>query len=179
MFVDDKAWYKTVKDKCTVANVHITKIEKRKSRGMYSYFFPPRIGIDFYEPENYPKGYHDFIPNLELGDIARMIKILELVENDRTFYHLVAGEIKPFEIGLAFERELKRRISVSGKSDHDIDRITIKYEGVHSGTEVLIEYDFTYSGLKKFVDALKEAIIEYYGFIQKYVSLGKIEDSFK
>jgi len=171
----DKAWYRKIKDKHTIALVHITKVEKRKNKGLYSYFFPPRIGIDFYKPEDYTKGYHDFIPNLELGDIARMIKVLELVKNDDTFDNLVSGEIKPFKIGLAFERDLERRISVGGKSG----RITIGYEAVHSGSEVSIEYEFTRTGLEKVVDALKEATIEYIGFIQRYVLLGKINNNFK
>lgn len=175
MYVVDKAWYREVKDKHTIAVVHITKVEKRKNRGLYSYFFPPRIGIDFYKPEDPTNRYHDFIPNLELGDIARMIKILELTMDDDTFDSLVSGRIKPFKIGLAFEKELERRISVSGKSD----RITIGYEAVHRGSEVSIEYEFTRIGLEKIVEALKEATIEYIGFIQRYVLLGKIDSGFK
>jgi hypothetical protein len=171
----DKAWSGEIEDKYTIALVHITKVEKRKNKGLYEYFFPPRIGIDFYHPEDYANGYHDFIPNLELGDIARLIQVLELVKRNETFDHLVSGKIKPFRIGLAFERELKRRISVRAKSDH----VTIGYEAVHSGSEVSFEYEFTRVGLENLVDVLKEVTIEYISFIQRYVLIGKIDSRFK
>jgi hypothetical protein len=171
----DKGWFGEVEDKYTNAVVHITKVERVQFKGMYRYFFPPRIGIDFYSPENYPNGSHDFIPNLELGDIARLIKILELVERDQTFNSLASGNIKPFKIGLAFETDLKRRIIVGAELDH----LTIKYEGLHRGSEVSIEYWFTRKGIQKFVAILKELVIEYMDFIQRYVLIGKIDPKFK
>jgi len=171
----DKGWFGKVEDKYTTAIVHITKVERFQFRGMYRYFFPPRIGIDFYLPENFPEGNHDFIPNLELGDVARLIKILGLVERNQTFDSLASGKIKPFRIGLAFETDLKRRIIVGAESDH----LTVKYEGVHRGSEVSIEYWFTRNGIEKFVDILKELTIEYIGFIQRYVLVGKIDPRFR
>lgn len=175
MCQEDKAWSGTLKDEYTIAIVHITKIERFKLGGVYRYFFPPRIGIDFYLPENYPDGQYDFIPNLELGDVARLIHILELVKRDQTFESLASGGIKPFRIGLAFETELKRRITVGVESDY----VVVKYEGVHQGSQVSIEYGFTRKGIEKFVKILKEVIVEYVNFIQKYVSIGKIDRKFK
>jgi hypothetical protein len=175
MCQEDKAWSGKLKDKYTIAIVHITKVEKILIGGVYRYFFSPRIGIDFYLPENYPDGEHDFIPNLELGDIARLIRILELVETDQTFESLASGNIKPFRIGLAFETELKRRIIVGAASDY----ITVKYEGIHRGKQVSIEYAFTQNGIENFIKVLKEVIVEYLSFIQRYVLIGKIDNRFK
>jgi hypothetical protein len=178
MCQEDKGWSGELQDKYTVMLVHITKAERIRIGGVYRYFFSPRIGIDFYLPENYPDGEYEFIPNLELGDIARLIRILELVEEDHTFESLVSGNIKPFRIGLAFETDLKRRIIVGAGSDEESDYITVKYEGVHKGTEVSIEYAFTREGIGKFIKILKEAIVEYLGFIQRYVLIGKIDPKF-
>ena len=175
MCQEDKGWFGELKDKYTVTIVHITKVERIKIGGVYRYFFSPRIGIDFYLPENYPDGEHDFIPNLELGDIARLIRILELVEVDQTFESLASGTIKPFRIGLAFETELKRRIIVGAEPDY----ITVRYEGIHRGSQVSIEYAFTRNGIEKFIQILKEVIVEYLSFIQKYVLIGKIDPKFK
>lgn len=172
---EDKGWIGEVEDKHVTAIVHITKIDRKAFRGMYRYFYPPRIGIDFYSPEDYPDGSHDFIPNLELGDVARLIRILELARQDETFKKLNSGKIKPFKIGLAFEIDLQRRIIVGAK----FNRLTIRYEGRHRGTDVGIEYHFTRKGAKKLIDILKELVIEYLAFIQRYVLIGKIDPKFK
>jgi len=172
---EDKGWFDEVRDKYVTAVVHITKIDKALFRGKYRYFYPPRIGIDFYLPEDYPHGPHDFVPNLELGDVARLIKILELVGQEQTFTLLRSGKIKPFKIGLAFEKELQRRIIV-GADDNDL---VIRYKGRHWGKDVGIEYCFTREGAQKFVKTLKELIIEYIGFIQRYTLVGKIDPRFE
>ena len=142
---------------------------------MYRYFYPPRIGIDFYLPENYPKGPKDFIPNLELGDIARLIKILDLVKQDEVFASLNSERINPFKIGLAFEKDLQRRIILRAESKH----LVIRYEGYHRSRQVEIEYPISREGAEKLIDALKELVIEYIGFIQRYVMIGKIDRKFK
>ena len=171
----DKGWFAEVSDKYVTAIAHITKIDRAPFRGMYRYFYPPRIGIDFYFPEDYPNGPHDFIPNLELGDVARLIKILELVGQDQTFTSLSSGKIKPFKIGLAFEKDLQRRIIVGAEDNN----LVIRYEGRHRGKDVGIEYCLTRKGAQKLVDVLKELMIEYIGFIQRYVLVGKIDPKFK
>jgi hypothetical protein len=171
----DKGWFRKIEDEQTIAVVHITKVDKKRSKGLYRYFFPPRIGIDFYTPDNYPEGQHDFIPNLELGDVARLIKILELVDQDKTFNSLREGEIQPFEIGLAFENELKRKITVSVAENS----LAIKYEGIHRRSEVSIEYNFTRQGIQELINCLKELTIEYIGFIQRYVLIGRMDPKFK
>ena len=172
---EDKGWIGEVSDKYATVLVHITKIDRTLFRGMNRYFYPPRIGIDFYSPEDYPNGPHDFIPNLELGDVARLIKILELARRDRTFKSLNSGRIKPFKIGLAFESDLQRRIIVGA----EFNNLKIRYEGRHRGTDVEIEYYLTRKGVKKFVDILKELVVEYMAFIQRYVLIGKIDPKFK
>ena len=175
LFQEDKAWFGKVKDKYVIVIAHITKIDRTFSKGMSSYFYPPRIGIDFYLPEDYPNGPHDFIPNLELGDIARLMKILELAGEYKIFTSLNWGRIKPFKIGLAFESDLQRRIIVSARSK----RLILKYEGYHKGKKVEIEYCFTRKGVQKFVEVLKELTIEYMNFIQRYVLIGKVDPKFK
>jgi len=97
-------------DENVTIEAHITKITKKVFERKYHYFYPPRIGLDFYE--EYPDGPHDFIANLELGDIIRLIKILELIEKDSIFKDLNSGDIKPFTIGLSFESDLKRKIRI-------------------------------------------------------------------
>jgi len=171
----DKSWFDEVRDRYVTAIIHITKIERALFGGVYRYFYPPRIGIDFYSPEEYPNGLHDFIPNLELGDVARLIKILELVGQDQTFTSLNSGKIKPFKIGLAFETDLQRRIIVRAESNH----LVIRYEGRHRGKDVEFEYCLTRKGAQKFVDVLKELMVEYISFIQRYVLIGKIDPKFK
>jgi hypothetical protein len=175
MCESNKGWLGKVEDKYTTAIVHITKVETFKSKGMYSYFFPPRIGIDFYLSSDYPEGNHDFIPNLELGDVARLINILGFVERDQTFDSLSSGTIKPFEIGLAFETDLRRKVTIGAEYDY----LTIKYEGLHRGKEVSIEYQFTRKGIEEFIKILKELTIEYINFIQRYILIGKIDPKFK
>lgn len=172
---EDKGWIGKVSDEYTMVLVHITKIDRTLSRGMYRYFYPPRIGIDFYSSEDYPDGPHDFIPNLELGDVARLIKILELAGRDRTFKSLNSGRIKPFKIGLAFEKDLHRRIILGAESNN----LKIRYERRHKGTNVAIEYYLTREGAKELVDVLKELVVEYMAFIQRYVLIGKIDPRFK
>lgn len=142
---------------------------------MYRYFYPPRIGLDFYLPENYPKGYHDFIPNLELGDVARLVRVLDLVKQDKTFSFLKAGHIKPFRIGLAFENDLQRRILLSAEND----LLTIRYKCVHRSGEVDFEYYLSRDGAEKLTSSLKELVIEYIGFIQRYVMIGTIDSKYK
>jgi len=172
---EDKSWFREVKDKYVTMIPHITKVDKAPFRGMYRYFYPPRIGIDFYFPQDYPNGAHDFVPNLELGDVARLVRILELVSEDETFASLESDEIKPFRIGLAFENDLQRRIILGAESNH----LIVRYEGYHRGKRVEIEYNLSRAGAKDLIDALKELVIEYIGFIQRYVMIGKISPKFK
>ena len=175
MCESNKGWLGKVEDKYTTAVAHITKVETSKSKGLYSYFLPPRIGIDFYMPDDYPEGQHEFIPNLDLGDVARLINVLGLVERDQTFDSLSSGKIKPFEIGLAFETELRRKVTIGAEYDY----VTIKYEGLHRGKEVTIGYQFTRKGIEEFIKILRELTIEYINFIQRYVLIGKIDSKFK
>jgi hypothetical protein len=175
MAQEDKSWFNEVKDKYVVMIPHITKVDKAPFRGMYRYFYPPRIGIDFYSPEDYPNGVHDFVPNLELGDVARLVRILELVSEDDTFASLKSGKIKPFRIGLAFENDLQRRIILGAESNY----LIIRYEAYHRGKRVEIEYNLSREGAMDLIRTLKELVIEYVGFIQRYVMLGKIGSKFK
>jgi len=141
---------------------------------MYRYFYPPRIGIDFYLPENYPDGPHDFIPNLELGDVARLIRVFDIVKQDETFNSLKSGQIKPFKIGLAFDA-LQRRIFLRA----DGNLLAIRYKGIHRRVQVEFEYYLSRKGAEEVTFSLKELVIEYIGFIQRYVMIGKIDRRFK
>jgi len=154
---------------------HITKVDRASFRGLYRYFYPPRIGLDFYLPENYPQGTHDYIPNLELGDVARLVRILDLVKQDKTFDSLESGRISPFKIGLAFENDLQRRIFLRAESD----LLAIRYKGIHRGVQVDFEYYISRKGAEKLTSSLKELVIEYIGFIQRYVMIGKIDESYR
>jgi hypothetical protein len=170
-------WSGIVKDKRSVAVVHITKVERIKKKGLYSYFLPSRIGIDFYHRADYPHGSPYYTPNLELGDVARLIRILELLKSDKTLNDLASGKIEPFTIGLAFEKSLERRITIGAKSL--FKRVTFKYEAVHNGVPISIKYDFTREGIEKFINVLKKVTIEYVNFILRYVLLDEIDPKFR
>lgn len=171
----DKGWFDVIKDTFTVVVPHITKVDKVSFEGMHQYFYPPRIGIDFYEPEDYPKSKHDFIPNLELGDIARLVRVLELANRTPTFRSLRSGQREAFEIGLAFEKELGRRITLDAESKC----LLIGYEACHKWGEVDFQYKISREGADELIMALKELVAEYVSFIMKYVMVAKIDERFK
>lgn len=171
----DKSWSNEISDKHVVIVPHITKVDEIRFKGMYRYFYPPRIGLDFYFPENYPDGNHDFIPNLELGDVARLVRILDLVKQDETFDSLKSGRISPFKIGLAFENDLQRKILLRAKGN----LLAIRYCGIHRKVEVDFEYCMSRECAVELTTSLKELLIEYIGFIQKYVILGKIDRMYR
>jgi hypothetical protein len=174
MVHEDKGWFGVVKDTFAVIVPHITKVEKLSFEGMHQYFYPPRIGIDFYEPERYPEDRPDFIPNLELGDIARLVRVLELANRNPTFRSLRSGQREAFEIGLAFEKALRRRMTV----DAEAKCLLISYEACHKGTEVDFRYKVSREGAEELIKALKELVSEYVSFILKYVMVARIDDEF-
>jgi len=174
MVYEDKGWFHVVEDTFTVVVPHITKVDKVSFKGLHQYFYPPRIGIDFYEPEGYPKDRPAFIPNLELGDIARLVRVLELANRDPTFRSIKSGKREPFEIGLAFEKELGRRITL----DVESNCLLIGYEACHKWGEVDFQYRMSREGAEELIKALKELVAEYVSFILKYVMIARIDDKF-
>jgi hypothetical protein len=174
MVYEDKGWSHVIEDDFTVIVPHITKVDKLSFKGLHQYFYPPRIGLDFYELDGYPKDRPDFIPNLELGDIARLVRVLELANRDTTFRSIKSGRREPFEIGLAFEKELGRRITLDAESNC----LLIGYEASHKRGKVDFQYKISREGTEELIESLKELVAEYVNFILKYVMIARIDDKF-
>lgn len=156
-------WHKVIEDDGNHIVPHVTKIDTKKNRGLYTYFYPPRIGIDFYDEGQDPSSEraHGYIPNLELGDVARIVRVLEIIPKKR---------IK-LEIGLAFEKELERRVVLRfGRSE-----VSLSYHAKHKSGDIDFEFSFTKQGLGEFVSVLKEGMLRYVDLILEYVVLQKLD----
>ena len=159
-------WHKVIEDDGNHIVPHVRKIDTKKRRGLYTYFYPPRIGIDFYDAEQdlsleRARGY---IPNLELGDVARIVRVLELIPRKRT----------KLEIGLAFEKELERRVILRFGSSE----VSLSYHAKHRSGNIDFEFSFSKEGLRKIISALKEGKLRYLGIILEYVVLQKLNTEY-
>jgi len=159
-------WHKVIEDDGNHIVPHVTKIDTKKTRGLYTYFYPPRIGIDFYDVEQDigSEKALGYIPNLELGDVARIIRVLEIIPRKR---------IK-LEIGLAFENELERRVALR----FGLSEVSLSYHAKHRNRDINFEFSFSKEGLRKFISALKEAMLRYVGLILEYVVLQKLDPKY-
>ena len=155
-------WHTVIKDDGYVVP-HVTKIDIERKHGLYSYFYPPRIGIDFFDADQDPTSEkpQGYIPNLELGDVARIVRMLEIMPTKRT----------KLEIGLAFEKELERRVTVRVRASE----VSLSYHAKHRGRDIDFECGFSKHGLREFISALKEALLQYIRLILEYVVLRKID----
>jgi hypothetical protein len=98
------AWEREVEIGGLTIRPHFTKIERKEESGFYFYYLAPRIGIDFIEKRKWkPMKYS---PNLDVGDVIRIVKVLELLERNPVYQKLRDGSINPFEIALTFRRKI-------------------------------------------------------------------------
>jgi hypothetical protein len=96
-----------------------------------------------------------------LGDVARIVRILEITPRKKA----------KLDIGLAFENELERRVTVRfGASE-----VSLSYHAKHRGRDIDFEFSFSKEGLRKFISALKEALLQYIRLILEYTVLRRID----
>jgi hypothetical protein len=169
---DDKGWSREASDLNGIVVPHITKFGITKYRDMYSQFYPPRIGIDFYPRD---KRDRNFIPNLDIGDIARLVRVLELAQEYTIFERLRSGKIRPFEIGLSFQGDLNRKIEIDARSNY----LILRYQGLHRDRHVGFTHRLSRKGAERLINILKELVVEYMSVIQKYTMTGDIDDRFR
>jgi hypothetical protein len=172
LYNDDKGWLERVEDWCGIIIPHITKIGRTMFQGIDSYFYQPRIGIDFFDENENRRG---FIPNLDLGDVARLARILELAQQDHIFNGLKSRAIKAFEIGLSFEKDLERKITL----DVDADRLVLSYVAFHKDQHVDFDHNLSREGAHRLVDTLKRLVVKYQSVILEYVMTGEVDERFK
>lgn len=169
---NDKGWSEEVSDRHGTVVPHITKFGITKYRGMYSQFYPPRIGIDFYP---YDREGHNYVPNLDIGDVARLVRVLELAQKYAVFDKLRSGKISPFEIGLSFQGDLNRKIELDAESSY----LILKYRGFHKGNLVEFTQRLSREGAERLINSLKKLTMQCMSVIQKYVMTGEVDDRFK
>jgi hypothetical protein len=169
---NDKGWSEEVSDGHGCVVPHITKFGISKYHGMYNQFYPPRIGIDFY---GHNQGDHKFISNLDIGDVARLVRVLELAQKYTVFDKLRSGKIRPFEIGLSFQGDLNRKVELDAESSH----LILKYHGFHRENLVEFTHRLSREGAEKLINVLKKLVVEYVSVIQKYVMTGEVDERFR
>ena len=158
---------------------HITKVdwefEKGAKNRYYTYFLASRMGIEF-QYEELEDESPTFVANLELGDIARLIKVLTMMEGDSAFRSVASGTVRSFQIPLTFSSEMERGLEIGADSGNDC--VLLSYFGVHQGQEVSWEHSIPRENLEELCSALKEQIVEYTSLILKYALVGKIDKRF-
>jgi hypothetical protein len=104
-----------------------------------------------------------------------LIRILELAQQGSHFEELKARSIKPFKIGLSFENELERRITLRARSDH----LVIDYHGMHRKKLVEVSHGMSHEGAKKLILALKRLVTEYEHVVSEYIMTGKVDQKYR
>ncbi len=99
-----RAWEHRVDCGELVVRPHFTTIERRKKSGYFFSYFAPRMDIDILKPPlKEPVGY---VPNLDPGDLVRIVEVLEHVTQGSVVRKFREGDIEPFEVSLTFKRRL-------------------------------------------------------------------------
>lgn len=171
-YEDDKGWSEEVKDKHGSIVPHITKVGRTKYQGMPNYSNPPRIGIDF---NRYETNEHNYIPNLDLADVATLLRMLELVQQEDVSNKIRSRKIKPFEIWLSFSKDMKRKITLDVGTDH----LVIAYQGYHNEQQIDFDHNLSREGVDRLIRSLKTLLVEYQSAILKYVMIGDLDEKFK
>lgn len=162
---EEMIWHKVIEDNGLHIVPHVTKINAEKQGRLFTYFYPPRIGIDFYSDDQDPADEkpRNFIPNLELGDLARLVRILEILPKKAKF-----------EVGLAFEKELGRRITIQSNASG----VLFNYHAEHFGGPIDFEFSISTDVLEDLLAALKEAVLEYVRLILEFVVLERLDKKY-
>ncbi len=163
---EECGWHKSVPVVDKYAHVHITKAAYRVFQNYHWWITPPRIGIDF--RKNRKKRGHEWIPNIEVADLVRLIRILRQLDRKRISKSVATK--KGFYIAPTFDRRI--RIGVSE------GRITLEYRGrgwENYGKRVEIEL----KQLPLLIGALEEGYSRYLKLIASWHDSGKLPDEFR
>jgi len=158
-------WHKTVRVEDGHAHFHITKADYSIERGYITWIFPPRIGIDFRKKKKF-RGKH-YIPNIDIGELVRFIKILRLLHSKKFFK---SGKVQKFIV----EQTPDRRIRFW------IEEGTVVLEYRHTGWKTYAPMArFKPKRIPRLIKALQEALGQYVTLIKRWNRTGKLPEQFK
>jgi hypothetical protein len=118
------------------------------------------MGIDFLKPRL--NGTLGYLPNLEPGDIVRLVEVLELVRGSSTVRKLRTGEIRPFEIRLTF----KRRIVIGASPERSL--VAVRYYDYDRSThreKLRFRVSIATKSLGKLAEVLRSLVAIYLALI--------------
>src|SRR5437667_5477159 len=93
------------------AHIHITKAAYRVFKNYHWWITPPRIGIDFRVTKT--KRGKAWIPNIEITDLIRLIRIFQYLKRPRVRKSVAAK--KGFYIAPSFDRRIRIRANGNGR----------------------------------------------------------------
>ncbi len=161
-------WHKSVRVGDRYVHVHITKADYSARKGYHAWTFPPRIGIEFREKRNV-RG-DNFIPNIDVAELVRFIKILRNLQQRRLRDYVESGKFRKFII----EQTPKRRIRF------DLHGGKIELEYMHVGwDEYAHMVDIKRWEIPRFIDLLEDALYRYLRLIRTWHESGKLPEQFK
>lgn len=162
------AWHRNFRLQSNYAHIHITKADYRMESGYMQWVFSPRIGLDFRHKPN--KRGQQYIPNIDVGELIRMIKVLKILQSRKVFKSIAEGRRNNFVILQTPGRRMRFVVFEN--------QIELQYR--HTGwTSYLSMGSMSTNRTEAFRKMLNNALVSYLKLMEEWIRTGNLPEGYR